>query len=216
MNPTARACLGLITLSSFFAFAACSDDDDDGGGPNVAGAPSEAGAPVQGGSGGSGSHAEGGAHEGGAAHGEGSLECEVLGELCHAADTGSGPAHDCHDVGHVGHADDCTSQFASCVGVCTETDVGAGGAGGAGSGADPKCTALGSLCHEAGEIDDDAQQCHQLGHEGNAAACADGFEACATLCLAVLKQVEAGAGGAGGAGGAAAGGAAAGGAGGAR
>lgn len=199
MNSTARACLGLITLSSLFAFAACSDDDDGGG---------EAGRASHGGSAGSTSRPEAGSHEGGAAHGEGSVECKVIGELCHAADTGSGAAHDCHEVGHVGHAEDCTVQFASCVGVCTETDVGAGGTGGAGSGGgDPKCAALGSLCHEAGEIDVDAQECHELGHEGNAAACADGFEACAMLCLAVLEQVEAGAGGAA-AGGAGAGGAA--------
>lgn len=133
--------------------------------------------------------------------------CEVLGELCHAADTGSGSASDCHDVGHVGDAEECTAQFASCVASCTETEVGGGGAGGA-SGVDAKCAALGSLCHAAGEIDPKAQDCHELGHEGNAAACADEFDACATLCLAVLDQVEEGAGGA------ATGGAAAGGAGG--
>jgi hypothetical protein len=203
--------LGLIALGSFFVFAACSDDDDDVGGPNAAGETGAAGAPSQGG-GGSTSLPEGGAHDGGATHGDGSLECQVLGELCHAADSGSGAAHDCHEVGHVGHADDCTAQFASCVGICTETDVGAGGAGG---GADAKCAALGSLCHEAGEIDADASACHELGHEGNAAACADGFDACATLCLAVLEQAEAGEGGAGG-GGAANTGAASGGAGGAQ
>lgn len=209
MTSTARACLGLITLSSFFAFSACSDDDDDGAGPNVAGETSEAGAPSHGGggSGGSTTQPEGGSHEGGAPHGEGSLECQVLGKLCHVADASPGPAEDCHQVGHVGNAEACTAQFASCIGICTDADVGAGGAGGAGSGDDPKCAALGALCHAAGEIDADAEECHDLGHEGNAAACADGFAACATLCLAVLEQVEEGAGGAGGAANAGAGGA---------
>lgn len=202
MSSTARACLSLFTLTSFFAFAACSDDDDDGAGPNVAGETSEAGAPSQGGggSGGSAMHPEGGAHEGGAAHGEASLECQVLGTLCHVADASAGPVEDCHQVGHVGNAEACTAQFASCIGTCTGADVGAGGAGGAGGGDDPKCAALGELCHAAGEIDADAEECHDLGHEGNAVACAEGFDACATLCLAVLEQVEEGAGGAAGAG----------------
>jgi hypothetical protein len=190
--------LSLITLSSLFAFAACSDDDDDGTGPNVAGQTSEAGAPSQGvgGKGGSTMHSQGGSHEGGALHSEASLECQVLGELCHAADTGGGPADDCHQLGHVGNAEACTARFASCIGTCTGADVGAGGAG---SGDDPKCAALGALCHAAGEIDADAEECHDLGHEGNAAACAEGFDACAILCLAVLEHVDEGAGGAGGA-----------------
>lgn len=143
-------------------------------------------------------------------HGEGSLVCQVLGELCHAADTGSGPAHDCHAIGHVGNAAACEAEFAGCVGTCTGADVGAGGAGGASAGDDPKCAALGSLCHEAGEIDQDAQECHELGHVGNAAKCAASFESCATLCLAILDTIE------GGQGGASTGGAASGGAGGAR
>jgi hypothetical protein len=214
MTSTVRTCLGLVALSSVFAFAACGDDDDDGvGGAGkgaAAGETSEAGAASLGGSGGSPSLPEGGA--GGAVHGEGSLECQVLGELCHAADTGSGPAHDCHEVGHVGNAAACEAEFAGCVGTCTGADIGGGGAGGAGAGDDPKCAALGSLCHEAGEINEDAQACHELGHVGNAANCATSFDSCATLCLAILDTIEEG-----GEGGAhAGGGAASGGAGGAR
>lgn len=220
MTSAARTCLGLVVLSSFFAFAACGDDDDDGvGGAGkgaAAGETSAAGAPSQGGSGqgGSASRAEAGA--GGALHGEGSLVCQVLGELCHAADTGSGPAHDCHEVGHVGNAAACEAEFAGCIGTCTDASIGSGGAGGAGAGDDPKCAALGSLCHEAGEIDADAQECHELGHVGNAANCAASFESCATLCLAILDTIEGGGEGGAHAGGASGGGAASGGAGGAR
>jgi hypothetical protein len=213
MTSTARTCLALVTVSSFFAFAACSDDDDGAGKGAAAGETSEAGAPSSGGSGpggngGSTSTPEAGA--GGAVHGEGSLECQVLGELCHAADTGSGPAHDCHEVGHVGDAAACEAEFAGCMGTCTGADIGGGGAGGAGAGEDPKCAALGSLCHEAGEIDEDAKECHELGHVGNAADCAASFESCATLCLAIIDTIE------GGEGGASSGGAASGGAGGAQ
>lgn len=195
-----------MTLSSFVVFAACGDDADDGGGKGAAaGDTSQAGAPAKGGSGGP------SAGEGGAAHREGSLACEVLGELCHAADSGSGPAHDCHDVGHEAHADECTAQFAGCVAVCT--DDGEGGA--SGSDIDPKCAALGALCHAAGEIDAEADACHEIGHVGDADACADSFAACATLCLAVLETLEGDGEGGGGSGGGASGGAASAGAGGA-
>jgi hypothetical protein len=190
---SARAWLGLLTLSCCFAFVACGDDEDDGGSTSTAGQTSDAGAPTNGGSD---AHAEGGAEHGGAGHGAGSLECQVLGELCHAADSGSGPAHDCHETGHVGHSDECLAQFDGCVETCTEVEVGSGGAGG--SGADAKCAALGSLCHEAGEIDAEAQACHEVGHVGNAGECAKQFAACATLCLAVLEAAEGSVGGAGG------------------
>jgi hypothetical protein len=219
MTSAARSCLGLVALSSLFAFAACGDDDDDGAGNGAAaGEASEAGAPSQGGGGhggrgGSTSLPDAGA--GGAVPGEGSLECQVLGELCHAADTEPGPAHDCHEVGHVGNAAACEAEFAGCVGICTDADIGGGGAGGAGAGDDPKCAALGSLCHEAGEIDAEAKECHEVGHVGNAANCAASFDSCATLCLAILDTIEGGGEGGAHAGGASSGGAASGGAGGA-
>ena len=204
MSFRVRACFGLVTLTSLFAFAACGDDDDDVGGSGAAaGDSSEAGS---GGSGGTTSPPAGGAADGGAMHGDAALECQVLGELCHAADSGTGPAHECHEVGHVGNAAACNAEFAGCVGVCTGADTGAGGD-------DPKCAALGSLCHEAGEIDADAEACHDVGHVGNAAACAEQFASCATLCLAILDTIEEGGAGAGGA---ASGGAATGGAGGAQ
>ena len=218
MTSAARASLGLVVLGSFFAFTACGDDDDDvagGAGKGAAaGESSEAGAPSQGGAGQGGSTSLPEAGAGGAVHGEASIACQVLGELCHAADTGSGPAHDCHEVGHVGNAAACEAEFAGCVATCTDANVGGGGAGGAGASDDPKCAALGSLCHEAGEVDEDAEECHELGHVGNAANCAASFESCATLCLAILDTIEGGGGAH--AGGASSGGAASGGAGGAQ
>jgi hypothetical protein len=124
------------------------------------------------------------------------LICEVIGELCHEADTGSGPGHDCHQLGHVGNADACVEGFDGCVALCTGEDEGTGGAGGAGPALDAHCAALGELCHglaDAGPV----QECHELGHVGNAANCAAEFDNCATLCLAAHEALEEGVGGAG-------------------
>jgi hypothetical protein len=173
-------CLGLVLLTSCFAFAACGDDDDGGGG--TAGKSN---------AGGSSSHAGG---AGGAAESDGAVKCEVIGELCHEADTGSGPAHECHEVGHVGNAAACEAEFASCIGTCVADE----GAGGAGSEQDPVCAALGELCHPVDDVSGPLHDCHELGHEGRAAACAAGFADCATACLAARELLEAGTAGAGG------------------
>lgn len=203
MLLTARSCLALLALASSFVVVACDDDDDVSNGGDAAGAGGEA-------AGGSGNGGNGGS----SGHATASLQCEVLGELCHAADTGSGPASDCHDLGHVGDATVCAAEFDGCIATCTDKEIGP-------NANDAKCIALGSLCHPAGEVDAEAEACHALGHDGVAADCAEKFDECAALCLAVLETLEhGGAGGAahGGAGGAAhggAGGAAHGGAGGA-
>jgi len=42
------------------------------------------------------------------------------------------------------------------------------------------CDEIAKSCH--GGASDVAQQCHQLGHAGDAAACADRREACLTAC----------------------------------
>lgn len=203
MKSTVRLSLGLITFSSFLVFSACSDDDDDApqGG---AGNGSEAGSTSS--PGGSGtvdpghgcSDAKGGAAHGGGGHGDAPVICEVLGTLCHDADTGSGMGHDCHQVGHVGELEACEDQFAGCIGFCVEGATGEGGAGGgAAATQDPQCAALGSLCHpiEAGI----GPECHDIGHEGDAATCADRFDECAHFCLEEREKLpEHGAGGAGG------------------
>ena len=72
-RPLAR--LVVIGTASLLAFAACGDDDDSTG-SNEGGTSSNAGAAGQ------------------PPAAKGPLECQVLGELCHEADTGSGPAHD--------------------------------------------------------------------------------------------------------------------------
>lgn len=209
MKSSLRVGLGLIAVSSLFAFVACGDDDDS---PTPA---------AHAGSGGEGATAHGGA-DGHAGDGHGgaaslALECKVLGTLCHEADTGSGMGHDCHEVGHEGHVDECAEQFDSCITFCTAEETGTGGAP-----AEPKdahCAALGELCHAVDDETGPLHECHELGHVGNAANCLAGFDECATLCLAAREALpphtEGGAGGVG-AGGVSAGGASAGGAGGAR
>lgn len=199
--------LGVAALSSCLAFAACGDDDDDGS-PGSAGQSSDGGVPgVMGGS-----HT-GGSGQGGAGETDGSLKCEVLGELCHAADTGSGSAHDCHELGHEADPVACEQQFASCINGCVEHE-GAAGAGGAEStGQDPHCVALGELCHPVDDGDGPLHDCHELGHESDPAVCRAAFDECSSACLAALELIEEGAGGAGGAAAGGAGGAAVGGAG---
>jgi hypothetical protein len=218
MKSSVRLCLGLVAVSSFVVLTACSDDDDDGSpgsgaGSHQGGADAEGGEPaVHGGA----PTAHGGAGQAGEdGHGQVTLECKVLGELCHAADTGEGAASDCHELGHVGDAETCASEFAGCVATCTDSNGAGGAGGGGGTDQDPHCAALGSLCHAADTGSGTAHDCHELGHTNNAADCAEGFDACATFCLAALEELEAGAGGAA-SGGAASGGAASGGAGGAR
>jgi hypothetical protein len=207
MKSSARLGLGLVVIGSLFAFAGCGDDDDSG--PN----------------GGGGTAAHGGSAAAGEATASGGggastsvFECEVLGELCHEADTGSGPAHDCHETGHVAHPDACAEQFDGCIATCVTDDAGAGGA--AGGEQDSHCAALGELCHPVDDMDGPLHDCHELGHVGNAVTCAAAFDDCAVRCLAAREELEAeeagGAGGLGSGGVSGVGGAPAGGAGGAR
>jgi hypothetical protein len=39
-----------------------------------------------------------------------------------SADTGTGPAHDFHEIGHVGYSASCKEHFAECVSVCVGGD----------------------------------------------------------------------------------------------
>lgn len=201
MKSTVRLSLGLITFSSFLAFTACGDDDD--GPTGSAGQSNEGGSgaePVAG-SGGSLGHAGGsqiqaGEGHGGGGHADAPAICQVVGTLCHEADTGSGMGHDCHELGHEGELEACEEQFASCIGFCVGGDSGAGGAGGgSGDGQDPYCAALGELCHpiETGM----GPECHEIGHEGEGAACAESFDECAHFCLEARKALPPAEGGAG-------------------
>lgn len=174
MKSLGRACLGLWMVGSALAFVACGDDDD--GGPGGAGAPS-AGAPGAG----------GGAGEGAGPVASGEAKCQVLGELCHAADTGSGPISECHELGHVNDADACTAGFADCIEACVPES----------GGEEPLCAALGELCHDVDDEDGPLSACHELGHVNDAAICAAEFDHCAEICLKAREDLEHGAGGAG-------------------
>jgi hypothetical protein len=190
MKASARLCFGLIAVSSAFTFVACGDDDDSG---------SDGGAGTAGKSAGSaGMSAVGGAPDG-------ATECEVIGELCHEADSGSGAAHACHETGHEGKASACLAAFDGCIDTCVAPDEGEGGT----SGQDSRCAALGELCHPVDDKNGPLHACHELGHVGNAAKCAASFDDCATRCLAARDALEGGE--SGGAGGRASGGAASGG-----
>jgi hypothetical protein len=39
--------------------------------------------------------------------------------MCHEADTGSGPAHDCHEIAHADDEDACAAALVDCMSVCT-------------------------------------------------------------------------------------------------
>jgi hypothetical protein len=114
----------------------------------------------------------------------GASECKVLGELCHASDTGSGDAHECHEMAHRGDGAACLESFASCVDTCVPSEV-------AGVEKDPRCAALGELCHPVDDDDGPLHECHELGHVNDPEICAASFDGCATRCLAALAELEA-------------------------
>jgi len=204
MKSSLRLALCLVSLSYGAVFTACSDDDDNA-------------ANATGGSSGPGELAGSGGSGGlnGSSAVDGTVQCQVIGTLCHEGDTGSGAAHDCHEEGHEGVATACAKDFSSCIFSCV-TDSDDIGSGGSASRPDALCVALGELCHEVDDVDGPLHDCHEVGHEGVAAACAEQFDNCATECLAARAKLEAsGEGGAPASGGAAAGGATRGGAGGA-
>ena len=45
--------------------------------------------------------------------------CDTIGQTCHPYDTGSGPAHDCHEVGHAGDVAACDAALAGCMATCS-------------------------------------------------------------------------------------------------
>jgi hypothetical protein len=47
----------------------------------------------------------------------------------------------------------------------------------------PSCQELVDLCHDPGEAGDaDAEACHEIGHDGDEAACDAEYDACITTC----------------------------------
>ena len=177
MPPMKRAQkLGWLVLvgSACLAFPGCGGDDDDVGGGNAAGSSSAAGA------------GQGGEPAAGGATAGGSDECKVMGELCHEADTGSGAAHECHEVGHEGDGAACLSEFAGCINTCVPE------APAKLSLATARCAALGELCHPVDDQTGPLHACHELGHENDPSACAAQFADCAARCLAARERLEAG------------------------
>ena|SRR5215216_1782813 len=76
--------------------------------------------------------------------------------------------------------------------------TGPGGVSGAGGfDGNAQCRELGEYCHEAGEKDPAAEECHEVMHAADD-GCLDRYEECQTLCETILAE----AGGAGGEGGA--------------
>jgi hypothetical protein len=47
--------------------------------------------------------------------------CVRLGNICHKVDPGSGPIHDCHNIGHDGVIKLCEANYARCMPLCTNT-----------------------------------------------------------------------------------------------
>lgn len=57
-------------------------------------------------------------HEETHSHEPTSPSCVELSETCHEADTGSGPAHDCHEIAHHDDEDECAAALVDCQSVC--------------------------------------------------------------------------------------------------
>ena len=173
MKSKVRLGLGLAVAGCMFVFAGCGDDDDSSN-------PGSSGSAGQGGD----AHGHGGARGGAILE----LECKVLGRLCHEADTGTGTAHECHEIGHEGHVDACADAFDGCIEFCT----GADGSAGAGPAQDTHCAALGELCDAVDDLDGPLHTCRELGRANDAAKCAERFDDCATQCFVARDLLESG------------------------
>jgi hypothetical protein len=127
------------------------------------------------------------------------VECQELGDYCHDAGQLDAQAQECHELMHEAE-DGCMDRYDECKSICQTVLAGAGGA--AGNVGNVKCQELGAYCHDAGELDADAQECHEIMHEAED-GCMDRYDECKAICEAVLEGASgsAGAGGAAGAGG---------------
>jgi hypothetical protein len=118
----------------------------------------------------------------GSEHPDAGALCEEIGSTCH---DGSGLAQYCHEVGHAGEPNACAAVHEECMELC-EADH--GGDGGTHAEADSGttdagaqiCETLGSTCHDGGG--GLAQYCHEVGHDGDLAACSEIYDDCLALC----------------------------------
>jgi len=92
--------------------------------------------------------------------------CAGLGSTCHVVDPGSGPLHECHELGHGGNAQACSLGRASCIDACGAA----------------LCNTLGSLCHPVDPGSGPLHECHELGHAGDVTACFERGRECFDLC----------------------------------
>lgn len=157
-------------VGSALVFVGCGDDDASSAG--AAGASGQGGAPA--------------GAAGASAVASGEAQCLVLGELCHAADSGEGAARECHNLGHEADGDACARGFAGCVETCVDES----------EGKEPLCAALGELCHAVDDETGPLNACHELGHVNDESVCAAEFDHCAAICLEARERLEHGAGGA--------------------
>jgi uncharacterized repeat protein (TIGR04052 family) len=138
------------------------------GGQGGSGGPSGSGGAAQGGSGGQAGSA-----------GSGTDYCANIGHACHNVDPGTGPVHDCHELGHAGDQGVCQAQRQNCIQLCGAA----------------LCTTLGQTCHSVDPGSGPLHECHELGHHNDVQACfATGAE-----CLASCKAAQGSAGAGGGA-----------------
>ena len=105
------------------------------------------------------------------------LQCEVVGTLCHDAESDAGQA--CHELGHDGAPSTCAAEFPGCIDTCLD---------GGSDDHDPFCRALGSLCHDTESAE--GQACHELGHDADPTTCRQRFDHCAQLCLAAIDAAR--------------------------
>lgn len=100
--------------------------------------------------------------------------CAGLGTTCHLVDPGTGPLHECHEVGHSGDALACEQARGACVQGCGEQ----------------LCETLGSLCHAVSSGSGPLHECHELGHAGDAVACFERGRECFELCTAAQAALD--------------------------
>jgi hypothetical protein len=46
------------------------------------------------------------------------MSCANIANACHDVDPGTGPQHDCHELGHTGELTECQAREAECIALC--------------------------------------------------------------------------------------------------